>query len=639
MTRPPGTPLNTPTPPGNGSGAWRAAFSIRLPDHVRNGAPASGGLALLGLRVLKALMCAWATLHMALATAAPAFVVQVVAPDSVRATLARHLDIQRFANLTDLDANELRRLVADVPAHARSLLGALGYFSPSIATQLDDAQPPTVTVTVDPGLPTTVGSVNLTMRPNPALPDTTGLTQTLIDSWPMPSGQPFTQTAWDDAKAQALTRLTHAQHPAATIVGSLADVDSDARRVDLHLEIDPGPPFTFGELSIEGLSRYEATWVQRDARLAGVSPGQPYSLQTLQAAQQRLAQSGYFESVFLYVDPTAEADRSPVIVKVREARRGKLVLGVGGSTDNGARFSLEHTAHRLPGIDWRAFTKLKLERDARTAQTEMASPLDDGGWRWLAGAKAEHLTDTTSTTRSKQLSVGRGHDTDHLTRRYTLQVDQSLTQPTNAYAAAPQLPDRAISLHHSWHRRSYDQLPFPSQASGLTVEVGAGMTLQPTRAPYARARVRWQALQTLADKSAGRIAYRVEGGAVWAAPATPVPDAQLFLTGGDQTVRGYKLRGIGVTAADGSVSAGRLLATGSIEWQRPWATDGQPSPWETTLFIDGGAVADRAKDLKARWGIGAGVRYNTPVGPLQADLAWGVQTRRLRLHISVGFVF
>ncbi|MBY0465486.1 MAG: BamA/TamA family outer membrane protein, partial [Burkholderiales bacterium] len=170
-------------------------------------------------------------------------------------------------------------------------------------------------------------------------------------------------------------------------------------------------------------------------------------------------------------------------------------------------------------------------------------------------------------------------------------------------------------------------------------EVGAGTTLQPTRAPYARARVRWQALQTLAQRTSGRIAYRVEGGAVWAAPGTPVPDAQLFLTGGDQTVRGYALRSIGVATADGSVSAGRLLATGSVEWQRPWASNGQTNPWESTLFIDGGAVADRAKDLKARWGVGAGVRYNTPVGPLQADLAWGVHTRRLRLHVSVGFVF
>jgi translocation and assembly module TamA len=33
------------------------------------------------------------------------------------------------------------------------------------------------------------------------------------------------------------------------------------------------------------------------------------------------------------------------------------------------------------------------------------------------------------------------------------------------------------------------------------------------------------------------------------------------------------------------------------------------------------------------------VRFNSPVGPLQADLAYGLSPRRWRLHLRVGFVF
>ena len=66
-------------------------------------------------------------------------------------------------------------------------------------------------------------------------------------------------------------------------------------------------------------------------------PGQPYRLQDLQTAQQRLAQSGYFESVFVYVDPDSPPQAAPIRVQVREARRGRLLLGVGASTDNGHR--------------------------------------------------------------------------------------------------------------------------------------------------------------------------------------------------------------------------------------------------------------------------------------------------------------
>jgi outer membrane translocation and assembly module TamA len=38
-------------------------------------------------------------------------------------------------------------------------------------------------------------------------------------------------------------------------------------------------------------------------------------------------------------------------------------------------------------------------------------------------------------------------------------------------------------------------------------------------------------------------------------------------------------------------------------------------------------------------GMGAGVRYRSPVGPLQLDLAYGVHSKSLRLHLSVGFTF
>jgi translocation and assembly module TamA len=138
---------------------------------------------------------------------------------------------------------------------------------------------------------------------------------------------------------------------------------------------------------------------------------------------------------------------------------------------------------------------------------------------------------------------------------------------------------------------------------------------------------------------AGRLALRVEGGAVTAADDAPLPRTLLFLAGGDNSVRGYGLRDIGIPQADGGVAPGRYMAVGSLEWQRPIWRDGVRTPWESVVFVDAGAVADEATDLRAKVGVGAGVRYNSPVGPLQVDLAYGVDTKRVRLHLSVGFSF
>ena len=50
-------------------------------------------------------------------------------------------------------------------------------------------------------------------------------------------------------------------------------------------------------------------------------------------------------------------------------------------------------------------------------------------------------------------------------------------------------------------------------------------------------------------------------------------------------------------------------------------------------------LLDRAGDLDPRVGVGTGVRWRSPVGPLQADLAYGVKTKEVRLHLRLGFSF
>ena len=118
-----------------------------------------------------------------------------------------------------------------------------------------------------------------------------------------------------------------------------------------------------------------------------------------------------------------------------------------------------------------------------------------------------------------------------------------------------------------------------------------------------------------------------------------LPTTQLFLTGGDNSVRGYAYRSIGVTLPDGQTAAGRYLAVGSVELQRPIAMEGVVTAWDFIAFIDAGDVANQPQALRAQVGYGAGAQWNSPLGPLQVSLAWGVATRQLRLNLSMGVQF
>jgi translocation and assembly module TamA len=81
------------------------------------------------------------------------------------------------------------------------------------------------------------------------------------------------------------------------------------------------------------------------------------------------------------------------------------------------------------------------------------------------------------------------------------------------------------------------------------------------------------------------------------------------------------------------------MVVGSVEWQRPIRWGGRSTEFESVLFVDAGGVADRPGDIRLSTGVGTGVRWKSPVGPVQADIAYGVESKDVRLHMSVGFTF
>ena len=580
----------------------------------------------------------------------PAFSLEVKAPDSVRDTLESHLELQRFRLLPDLQNEELRRLLHAADANARELLGTLGYFAPTIAIELREAaapQPPyAVTITVEPGPQTRVtqADIRLTEGAETEPGARVRQLQRVESNWALPAGSPFTQGAWSGAKSSGLRQLQVRSYPTASIASSRAEVDADTHEAKLAVTYDPGPPYRFGPLRVEGSQRYDPDGARRLARLP---TGAVYDEAELLDAQLRLASSGYYDSVFLTLDTEGtDPQAAPVVAQVREAPMQKLVFGPGFSTDSGARLSLEHIHNQLPVIGWRAVSKLSLDRETKHASSEWTDLPNNNGWRWFAGAQLQREATGDYDVNSGRVRYGRSKSTKNIDRNYFLQYDYANSQGLAANVQSPSDTSTALSVNYGWTGRYFNSATAPTRGHGIAVELGLGTTLRPERDPFVRTLVRWQSfipagrVQDAAGVGrSARVALRAEGGAVLARDGAQIPVTQLFLTGGDTTVRGYGYRSIGARTDNGQLYGGRYLAVGSVEWQRPIVYQGAMTDWESTLFVDAGAVADRLGDLDPRVGIGAGVRWRSPVGPLQADLAYGVKTKEVRLHLRLGFSF
>ena len=91
--------------------------------------------------------------------------------------------------------------------------------------------------------------------------------------------------------------------------------------------------------------------------------------------------------------------------------------------------------------------------------------------------------------------------------------------------------------------------------------------------------------------------------------------------------------------ANGFTAPGRYMAVGSVEWQRPIRWRDVATQWESAVFVDAGAVADRPGNLRPSVGVGVGARWKSPLGPVQVDLAYGAKAKKLRLHFTIGATF
>jgi len=593
-------------------------------------------------------MAAWSTLASPARADTNAFDIRIEAPTAIRELLERHLQLERYRAVSDMEDAELARLMLLADTDVRKLLGTLGYFSPDVqisrspaSTPSEQTSQPTVLIKVALGVATRTAQAELRFKGDIATsPDRDAARQrdSINRDWRLPTGQPFTQDGWDAAKTQALRQLVARRYPAGSISYSLADIDPATQSAALTVELDSGPLYRLGELKVSGLERYDPVLVPRLARL---NPGDIYDQRKLVEAQQRLAGSGYFDSAYVLVDADSDPSAAPVNVQLREAKLQKVVLGVGLTTDTGPRASIEHTHNRVPGLDWRAVTKLQLDSKLPLAQTEWTSLPDADNWRWVTLARVARLDDDELVTDAQTLRFGQVQIGERIDRSTYLQYDRATVSTSGmpGTLADARIGDgSALSLNYGWTGRYFNSLPFPSRGYGVGFDLGAGTTMGANRQPFVRAVGRWLGIAPL---ERGRIAMRAEGGTVVVNNDGAMPATQLFRTGGDTTVRGYGLRDIGIALPNGSTGPGHYMAVASAEWQRPIVSSGLPTDWESTLFIDAGNVAESAADLRrdVAVGVGAGARWKSPIGPLQIDLAYGVKTQQVRLHVSVGFVF
>lgn len=574
----------------------------------------------------------------AAAASAPVLSLRVQAPDSLRELLEQQLDLARLPALASgrtLPQREIDRLVAAAPEQVRSLAETEGFFTPQIQVQQFPGEPPVVELRVDPGPRARVRKLDMGLAGPLAEALTRGDAQAvavdaaLREDWPLEPGEPFRNAEWAAAKRNALARLRALGYARADWVSTLARVDASAQRVDLELVADTGPLFRTGELRIRGLQMHDEQTVRN---IADFRPGTPATEKLLLDVQERLQRSGLFTTASVQLDARAEdPEHATITIRVAERERQEATFGLGISADVGPRGTVEHVHRRVFGQALTARNAFELGRVRRSWTGELSTHTLPGLYRNLVGGAAERIESSSDIVSSIRLRLGRAQETPRIDRLVYVEAERSLRRLDDG----TETDADALSLHYQAVWRRVDNVLLPTEGWVFSGQVGGGRARSDPggTGPFGRAYGRLAVYQPLGGWYGS---LRLEAGEVFARDDVTPPESLLFRAGGDGSVRGYEYRSLAPTEDD-IVYGGKVLATASVEIARPILAR-MPQLWGA-VFVDAGRAAERWQDYTPAVGYGVGLRYRSPIGPLSVDVARGLETGSVRLHLSVGVTF
>ena len=543
--------------------------------------------------------------------------------------LRNHLDIVRWQNNSDMNAGQLQRLYRAAPEQIRALLATEGFLDPQIHPRISEASGEwSVAFDIDPGPPVEVATLQLELRGALADgADRAAWEQRLQSHFALKPPQRFRQDDWDSAKKRTLAQLLVDSYPLARIVDSEARLDPATHKADLYVAIDSGPLVTLGDIAVEGLQRVPLQVIQR---LTRIERGNRYSQSALLDFQSALQATPYFASVLVDVSPSADAPEfTPIRVKVKEAQMQRVGFGVGYNTNTGARFEVNYQHSNLAERGWILAANTSIETRRQFAEIKLAAPQTAKAYTDSVFLNSERSHIQGVDSQLNKLGVSRERDTGVIKTVQALSYEREWSQVGDTEGSSRK---QALVASYGWTRRDLDHPVLPNSGNVIALRLaGAARNISSdTSFVHAVGRV---GLYGRLPHDWGYLLLRGEAGQVSAERVAGVPSAWLFRVGGANSVRGYEFQSIGIEQ-NGAVTGGEVEATGSIEYQHPFA----PS-WRWAAFVDAGDAARNWQDFSPKRGYGMGVRWLSPVGSIAADLAFGEPVQQWRMHIAIGLAF
>jgi outer membrane protein insertion porin family len=448
-------------------------------------------------------------------------------------------------------------------------------------------------------------------------------------------------------------------------VSTAEDNGADGKQATITYQAEPGPLSHFGPIEIAQNTSVSDRVIRRQLTFG---PGDLYRRSVVQNSQRRLYGMELFQFVNIEsLEPDKQEPEVRTRVTVAEGKHQRVNFGVGYGTEEHGRVDGEYHHLNFLGGARTAGVHARYSSLDRGVRVDFNQPYlfnprlsfgADGQQWWtftpayqseVTGGKAT-ITRRTSPRFSWSVSFTSERNNSKISEE--AQNDPSLRDELIALGLNPETGEQdgtTNAIGFDFQRSTADNALNARKGYMVNFHIEHAGGFLPGTFNYLGVSADARQYLPLSDRVV--IANRVQIGNLEPADGIEgnVPFSKKYFLGGATSIRGWGRFEISPLSDLGNPLGGNSLFAFSSE-ARVVVTGNVGG----VVFIDGGNVWAKYSDANLgdlRYAAGAGVRYQTPVGPIRLDFGYQLnpipgllvngepQSRRWRVHFSIGQAF
>jgi translocation and assembly module TamA len=543
--------------------------------------------------------------------------------DEVAANVRAYLSL--YKEPCDAPIWRLKGRLKQADGEVRDALEAFGYYEETVTRRFEPATSKgscwEAVFTIVPGPRVSFGIIDVVIHGDAS---TDAAFEPLVRKAMDQAGQPLRQDIYTDLKRRIAELARTRGYIRGRYTQNELRVNPALGTADIILHYDSGPRFNFGPIRRE----QDIIKPQLLDRFLAYHEGKPYDATLITKTTRALAGSGYFRNA--YVQPhfdEATDDEIPTEIVLSPSKRNRYTGKIGFATDTGPRVGVGYQNRRVNRAGHVFSAEASVSKVLSKITAAYTIPLKNPATDKLTFETGYKHEDTdTSKSDTTAASV-----TWYRVPNEGWSKERSLTLGHEEFEVGNDKGKSTVLMPGiGWSRVMAADRLYPRKGGRLGLKLRGASDQIVSNVSFAQAIGNAKGVLALPAKL--RVISRLDVGATAMKSFEELPASVRFFAGGDNSVRGYAYQSLGPKDDRGNVVGGRNLLVGSVELERLLL-----DKWAVALFADSGNAFDKTH-VDPRTGVGFGIRWHSPVGPVRLDIAHPLSDSKdtFRIHFSMG---